>query len=521
MEIHGFKNANIRIPLHGAFSPPKEEAPSFQDHLVLGGKDRGDDGGLIRLNILHMNDIHGAVEPMMDPKISPDSPVGGLANSKTLIDREKAKNPDGTLLLNAGDIAEGSLVSYVTKGQVVVDALKDMGFDAAALGNHDFAWGQNALNCMIQGMDTPILAANVTRTEDGRVMDGAKPYLIQDVKGVKVGIIGLDTPAVGHFVDEAKLKGLQFNDGASTISRYLPEVKEKGADLVVVLSHMGFEEDKKLARDVKGIDVIVGGHSHTELKEGHREGDTLIVQAGSLTRFVGNLQLDVDPATRKIVSHQARLIPVIAKEIEPDPQIQAILKPYLAEAEKIGAVVMGEATEDLHYAHREACKLNQIHADSIREKTGAEVGICNSRTLRGHVPKGPITYRQLYSALPFTEENYVTCRAKGSTILQEIEDDLRDGATELAVPTGLKYQYDPSRPEGRRVTSIVTADGRPLDMDKEYSLVLNETMAKKKTFKDVKDRKVHGGVQQVFFDYVKAGSPWQDNPDDRVVPKAP
>lgn len=468
----------------------------------------------VRLDILHVNDMHGFLEPLKDPKISPGL-VGGLPRMKTIIDRARAENPDGTLVLNAGDIAEGTMVSYLTRGKSVAEALRPFKFDALALGNHDFAWGQAALNGMMGALGCPIVAANVVKTSDGTVMDGAQPYVIKDLKGVKVGILGLDTPEMRHFVAEEKLQGLDFLDGVKTVERWLPEVRSKGADVVVVLSHMGFEEDCKLAKAVPGLDVIVGGHSHTELPHGHQEGDTLIVQAGALTKFVGRATLEIDPATRRVVGYEAHLIPVKVDGVNPDPEVAAILAPYLREAQQVGARVMGEANEDLRHAHREAAKLNQIHADSILRASGAEFGICNSRTLRANVREGEVTFKDLYSALPFTEENYVVLRATGRQVLAEIEDDLRDKATELAVPAGLSYSYDPTRPEGQRVVSATLADGKPLDPDREYTVVLNETMSRKPAFHDT-PRKVLGPVQPLFFEAFDQGSPWNDDPDARV-----
>lgn len=469
----------------------------------------------ILLDILHVNDMHGFLEPQKDPKVS-QGLVGGFARVKTVLDRARDDNPDGTLVLNAGDIAEGTMVSYLTRGKSVAEALRPFKFDALALGNHDFAWGQAALAGMMGAIGCPVVAANVVKTSDGSVMDGAQPYILKDVKGVKVGILGLDTPEMRHFVAGEKLQGLDFLDGVETVQKWLPEVRAKGAEVVVVLSHMGFEEDCKLAKAVPGLDVIVGGHSHTELREGHQEGDTLIVQAGSLTKFVGRATLEFDPVTRRVVGHQACLIPVKVDTVSPDPEVSAIIAPYLHEAQQVGAKVMGEAREDLHHAHREAAKLNQIHADSLLRASGAEIGICNSRTLRANVREGEVTYKDLYSALPFTEENYVVLRATGRQVLAEIEDDLRDKATELAVPAGLSYAYDPTRPEGQRVMSATLASGEALDPEREYSVVLNETMSRKPAFQET-PRKVLGPVQPLFFEAFGTGSPWNDDPDSRVT----
>ena len=514
MDIKNVRASNIPIGLNNVKpGVKKSQSQPITDSFTPASQSGTEK---IKLSVLHLNDFHGAVEPMIDPSVSEKGKVGGIANVKTVIEEEKSKNPEGTLTVNAGDIAEGSMVAYITKGQVVTDTMKELKMDATTLGNHDFAWGQEDLGTMVEGLDTPVVAANITKTKDGEVMDGVKPFIMKDVKGVKVGILGLDTPDIEHFVEKSKLKGLRFNGAVETVKKHLPEMKKQGADVVMVLSHLGATEDEKLAKEMDGIDVIVGGHSHTVLDHGKKVGDTIIVQAGSLGRYVGKLDLEIDPASRKISDYNAQLIPVLADELTPDPGVQRILAPYIAQAEKYGSEVMGEAKEELHYGHREMGKLNQIHADSICEKSGAPFGICNSRTLRGHVKKGKVTRKELYSALPFTEEGFVTLNVKGKHIKQHIEDCLADGATELAVPMGsLRYEYDPSKASGERLTDIKLG-GNELEDDKEYFICVNETMGRHENFSTATNKKKVGSSQDEFFDYFKKHSPWDDKTDGRI-----
>lgn len=488
---------------------------SFADPLPENGDPAACDNGTIKIDIIHVNDMHGHVDCLIDDTVA-KGPVGGIAYVKTLVDKLRAENPKGTIVLNAGDLAEGTMISYLSKGISYCKAMHTFNFDAVALGNHDFAWDQPALKAMMEALDAPILTANIQKTANGECLDGGVPYMIKEVEGVKIGIIGLDTPNIRHFIHGPKLRGLEFRDGIETVKWYLPLMRKGGAEIILVLSHMGYEPDIELAKAVPEIDIIVGGHSHTVLQHGDKVGDTVIVQAGSLTKYVGKLEIEVDAKDHKILTAEASLIPVASAKIEPDPEVMAVLKPYLEEAAIVGAKPYGEALEDVHFAHREAAKLNQIHADSILEKTGADFVICNSRSLRGNIKKGKITYTDVYSALPFTEENYVTMYITGQQVLDEIEDDLRDKATELAVPAGLSYEYDPKRPEGHRVTKITLANGEALDPAKVYFVALNETMSRKKFFNNSRDKIVYGCVQPLFFEAIKRQSPLKDNPDDRV-----
>ncbi|MEQ8168301.1 MAG: metallophosphatase, partial [Candidatus Eremiobacterota bacterium] len=300
----------------------------------------GSNNSLIDLHILHINDFHGAIQPYMEPSISADSEVGGVANLKSVVDTERERDIQGTLLLNAGDLAEGTMTSYVSKGRVVGDAFKFFKFDAITPGNHDFAWGKDGFNSIVQGLDTPVLAGNIVNTADGKVMEGISPYTIMEKKGVKIGIIGIDTPETAVRLDPAKFQGIEFKSPAETAQKYIAELKEKGVDLIVVTSHLGLPEDEKLASEVEGIDVIVGGHTHNKLEEGKKVGNTVIVQAGTKGGYLGKLDLQIDSNTKKIVSHTAKLIPVIASQVKPDKDVQIAIAPYISEAEKFGSEVM-------------------------------------------------------------------------------------------------------------------------------------------------------------------------------------
>lgn len=508
--------------------------------LLCGGavfaKDKPEGAGrVVRLDIVHVNDIHGHVDPMLDAKVSKESLVGGIPYVRTVVEDCRRENPRGTLVLNAGDLAEGTMLSYLSRGKAICEMLAAFHFDAVALGNHDFAWGQPALEDMLKAMKAQVLTANVRTLEDGGILAGAQAYVLKDVAGLKVGILGLDTPDIRHFVAGEKLKGLDFIESARTVRFYLPLMRKAGAQVIVVLSHVGYEEDLKLAEAVPGIDVIVGGHSHTPVEHGTMVGNTLVVQAGCFGKWVGRVTLDVEqlgagavadgssavvPGAVRIVRREARLIPVLADKVQPDPEVLRILAPYARECEQVGSEVVTHCEEPVLYAHREAAKLNQVHADSllaaVRDR-GVSFGICNSRSMRGSFKAGDVPYKDLYASLPFTEENYVVMRVKGAAVLAEIEDDLRDKATELAVPMGMKYRYDKRRPEGSRVVELTLNNGETFSPEAEYIIVTNETMSRKAAFSGARDKQVLGPVQPLYFAAIRAGGPWRNDPDDRVV----
>ena len=515
MEIQQFSAATISsnsMAVRPAAAPQtqavQEEVSVPGDQISLGSGEAQPQSDVRSLRILHINDIHGAVEA--DSKGN-----GGLAKAATVFRQEKAEMPDATLTLNAGDLAEGSMVAYLTKGGVVAEAMSSIGFDAVEPGNHDFAWGQEALQQMLADTNAPVLNANIT-TADGSTL--GQPVMIREVNGVKIGMIGVDVQNMHRYVSSEKLEGLDFKDPVATVGEYLPQMKEAGCDILMVVSHVGFEDDKKIAQAYPELDLIVGGHSHTELPEGHYEGSTLIVQAGTKGQFVGEVDLDFDMGSRKIVGADARLIP-IDSSVEPDPEVADIVARSIDSVASIGNQVMGVAQEDIHFSHTGASMLNQIHADSVFERTkqeGAEIALVSARNLRGHVPAGEVTYSQLFSAFPHTEEDTCVMRVKGSALLEEMEERVQDGGRGPATPAGFTYTYDPSLPSGHRITDVTMADGSKFDPDREYTVGTTISMMRKSRFADASIKKTVCSSQELFMDAFKAGSPWTDTPDSRV-----
>lgn len=518
MKIKAFANQTRTFSATGARPAPRP-AKENQD--------------LVDLRFVHVNDTHGIIEPIFDPAASETGKVGGFSRMATVIKQARAENPQGTITVHSGDHAEGSMIAYLSRGKVVKEAEHNL-FDVRVPGNHDHAWGMEAFRDFFHTADGVNLCANVVQTKDDKCPQDFKPYQIFERKGVKIGVIGLNTPEVPHYVAAQKLEGLRFEDPLETVKRYLPQVKKEGAQVVVLADHVGLkqpersmEDDIKIARALQAarkenpelpkVDLIVGAHTHDKLDHGMKVGETLIVQAGALTENVGVADLIYSKSRHQVISAESKLVPV-TEDVKPDADVEAAIAPYVANARAQGAKVMGKALEPIDYSHREAAKLNQIHADSLLEKTDADIVLCNSRTLRAGVPAGDVTYEQLYSALPFTEDGAITLTAKGSMVRQQIEDGVRDGARELAVPAGLKYTYDPGRPSGHRVTSVTLCDGSPLKDDKDYRVGMNWTMSGNSVWDKAKDRRTNDrGCQALFFEKFQQEGPWKNDPDDRVT----
>ena len=177
---------------------------------------------------------------------------------------------------------------------------------------------------------------------------------------------------------------------------------------------------------------------------------------------------------------------------------------------------MGEAREEIRFKHQGLGKVNQILADAIVKEAGTEIALCSSRVVRGDIPKGKVTRKDLFNAVPFTEEDIIVLDIEGKHIRQYIEDRLKDGSRGIAVPAGgLKYTCNPDLPSGGRVTSI-TVNGKEMKMDEVYTIAVNNSIPVNKNFDTARIRERVDTYQEPFFRHFEAGKVWDNQTDDRV-----
>ncbi len=421
------------------------------------------------LRILHVNDFHGFAEPYQPPGST--EMLGGVAYLAAYVDQLRQEKP--TLLLAAGDMIQGSNWANLFQGKSAIRLMNAMKFDAMVAGNHAFDYGLQVLRQRIRQAKFPVLGANV----EG--LPPLKPYVIKEVGGLKVGIIGViteDTPVATH---PRNVAGLKFMSPEAAVKKYLPEVRRQ-ADIIVVLAHEGLEADRALAAHVPGIDVIVGGHSHTKLMQPVTVGPTIIVQAWEHAKALGVLDLTVTGG--KVASFNGYLLeikPVAGRE---DPDIQKIVTYYAQKVDSLLNRTIGQAAVDLdgrteHVRSRET-NLGDLVADVMREKSGAQAAIINGGGLRTSINQGKITKKQVYAVLPF--DNYlVAIRLTGRQVKQALEhgvSSLDEPAGRFPQVSGLSFTYSPSAPVGSRVKEV-TIGGGPLNPDKEYVIATNDFLA--------------------------------------------
>ncbi|MGH2490847.1 MAG: bifunctional metallophosphatase/5'-nucleotidase [Candidatus Limnocylindria bacterium] len=363
-----------------------------------------------RIQLLHTDDIHGHLDAdiVQSANASSTFRAGGMAQLAGQVAVFRARAPQRTVLVDAGDAWQGTFISNANKGEAVTKAMNLMRYDALAVGNHDFDWGQDVLAQRAKDASFPFLAANVIETNTGRSPPYLKPFTVRDLGLTTVGIIGLTNPGSGTIVKATSIAGLQFHPVIDSLRPVLAEV-QKQADIVVVAAHIGTAEATQLARDVPGIDVIIAAHDHLPIQTARLEGRTTIVDAGAYTQYVGRLEIVVDRTTRKMTDAvRAGVLTAIAANpnVRPDPDIAKLVDERRADAEKYTSRIVGRTTEPLTNI-REETGFGNLITDAFVEygrqqgwKT--DVAFYNMAGVRASFPAGQLIFGQLYEALPFS-----------------------------------------------------------------------------------------------------------------------
>jgi 5'-nucleotidase/UDP-sugar diphosphatase len=477
------------------------------------------------LTILHTTDFHGALAPEVVKIGSVQFETGGSANLVGHIDQFRKDAGGKVLVLDAGDIWQGTFGSNETKGATVVETMNIAGYDAAAAGNHDFDFGQDVLRDRAAQAKFPFLAANAVEQATGNVPAYLKPFIIKQVGNLKVGIIGLTNPGNAAIVKAESVKGLTFLDGLEAVTKYLPQVRSQ-SDIVIVLSHMGIQADQDLAARLPGIDVIVGGHTHVEQRYTMKVNDTLIVQAGSAGRVLGRLELTWDQAAKKIVKYTManELVDVVSTKVPANAQVAALVKTRLDEASAIMSRPLGETKIDLEPATEGECPLGNLVADAMLAAPSgdrpAEASMHNNSGLRARIPAGPITYGQLYQALPF-ENVIASIDIKGDAILAILERTVAGRRGNMVV-AGMTYEFDYGKAPGSRLLSA-TIGGKPIDPARVYRINTIDYLATggdgQTTFTQGKIVTLGDRVADVVAGYIKSNSPVNPKVEGRIVAK--
>ena len=472
----------------------------------------------VQVTVLHTNDLHGhAAGFVADTKVGE---IGGLARIETLINEIRAEQPN-VILLDGGDCLHGTNEINVSKGMNMVALMSGMGYDAMVPGNHDFNYGYKQLLNLANVASFDILSANVLK--DGENI--LQPYTLIEKGGYKFAIIGLstqDTPIVTH---PNNVQGLVFADPIATAKAMVAKAKAD-ANFVIVLSHLGYEVDKTLAQNVPGIDLIVGGHSHTVLDKPTTVNGINIVQDGEWGKNLGRVDLTIEDG--KITAINGKLIPV-GNKVAKNVAVETVVNVYKAKLAETMNVVIGSSDVDLMgdrgQVRTRETNLADLIIDVMREATKADLAVTNGGGIRASIAKGDITVGSVYTVLPF-DNTLVVMQFTGAQIRAALELSVSKYPAEnggFLQVSGLKFTFDPSKPAGQRIVEV-TANGQPLDPNKTYVVATNDfTAVGGDGYTMFKDGKVlfQSGLylRDVVVDYIKAQGNISSKTDGRITVK--
>jgi len=425
-----------------------------------------------RIQLLHTDDIHGHLDAdiVQSANASSTFRAGGMAQLAGQVAVYRARAPQRTLLVDAGDAWQGTFISNANKGEAVTRAMNLMRYDALAVGNHEFDWGQDVVAQRAKEATFPFLAANVIETKTGAAPFYLKPFVVKDLGIARVGIIGLTNPGSATIVKATSVTGLQFGTAADSVRPLIAEV-QKQADIVVVAAHIGLVDAVQLARDVPGIDVIVAAHDHLPIQTARVEGRTTIVNAGAYAQYLGRLEIVVDRSTRRMKDavRGGVLIAIAANaSVKPDPEIAKLVDERRADGEKYTSRSVGRTTEPLSNIREETAFGNLITDSFIeygrQQGWRTDVAFYNMAGVRASFPAGQLTFGQLYEALPFSN-TVVNVDLTGENLREVIDRAVCVTGRLHMAGVVVSYRFDAGLPSCAR---SITVGGTPLDPARTY-----------------------------------------------------
>jgi 2',3'-cyclic-nucleotide 2'-phosphodiesterase (5'-nucleotidase family) len=469
------------------------------------------------LVILHTNDIHGHLPQeeawWINPNFPP--PIGNAAAVATIIKEERQKaeqNGWGFMLLEGGDIFQGTPLGEFTKGQAVIDFMNLMGYDAMTVGNHDYDKGQDILKDLIANAEFPVLGANLLDSASGKTIDYLKPYTVIERAGLKIGLFGLITHYLRGMATPEHIQSLDIAKESATAKQMVDSLKAQNVDLIIGLLHTGYRHDKAIADTVAGIDVIIGAHSHTGLRQAYEDPKhhTIIVQTfGNLTT-IGKLDLLIDPASKQIVGYNSELKELFTEAVPQDTMVDRVVAEGTAQAEKGFDEPLGEALVDMKRGGGDKeSSIGNFVCNAMMDATGADIAFQNSAGIKADILKGEITYRNIYKVDAFG--NYlVTMDMTGSQVIKACETSVL-GYHAIFQVGGLEMTYDTKKPVWHRVVSV-NVGGQPIDTAKAYKVVTNNFLGagggNYKIFQEGTNRAdTYIQLRQAMSEYVKKRSP--------------
>ncbi len=454
------------------------------------------------VNIYHTSDTHG----FYFPRVIDGKQTGGFAALAALINKED----EPYILLDSGDFTSGTYEAKQTKGALSIDFFNMLGYSATTVGNHEADFKEDALAKNLRSSKFDIIAANFYDKKTGKLADNVKPYKTYLVGGRKIGVIGIAKDP------KPNSKVYKTKTGRKELKKAVYELKKQNPDVIVVLIHNGYADDKHEAtkdnkyfvKGIEDIDLVLGGHVHKIVNE--KKDGVLFVESGSELRGVSKISLDFDEKTGKLEDIEAQYIPLLISKTGQDAKVAEFAEANRAKAMDVN---IGYAKEKIGKDSPNTrigvdSPLGNMLADIIKNETKAEVALHNTGGVRVNIDKGPVTKRLVNEVFPFPNKMMVL-KINGKMLRKIILNALKEDRS-LFQYSGLnvRYRYKNKRP------SIVdiTINGEFLQNDRVYTVAVNDYIAEGNSegylFKKIPaaDKQLVGDriISDIFIEYLNA-----------------
>lgn len=416
------------------------------------------------VSIIHTTDLHGHILPTKT--YSGVTDVGGFARCATQIRRWRKENP-ASILVDIGDLYQGTAASYQNEGRLFVDLLANLEYDAWTLGNHDFDWGPEVLESNIKAAKTPILTANLTGAP-GKVI----PWKMREIAGFRIALIGLVTPGLPCWLMPETLGGIAPTDPALALKKSIAEARSAKADAIVVLGHYGHLKEDDFANPIRhtlteapGADIFIAGHTHAHMPS-LEIGNTLYTQASYYGIHCGKVDLTFDVNSRKLIAKTA-VTEYMDKRIGLDPGVINLSQPELKTADEQLARVLTTLKEPIPGKKRDsplARFLCKSFSEALRRNKTPVDAVFHGTFGTPEIPAGPVTVADAWEILPY-ENTLVTATVTPAQLLEIVAEDRKGYSDRTLWPYEVVWE--------KRTPVRILKDGADLPAGKPVTVAFN------------------------------------------------
>ncbi|MBF0544923.1 MAG: bifunctional metallophosphatase/5'-nucleotidase [Candidatus Riflebacteria bacterium] len=458
------------------------------------------------INIIHTSDVHGNIDSeVRNASASNEQSInGGYALLKDLINKVKAEGDEKgelTLCLDSGDYFLGTPVVDQTSGECMIDLMSYCGYHAVTLGNHEFDYSSERLFRLFEESDIIPVCCNIFSKNKDTQPDPIKPYDIVSFKTIKIGITGLETPCAIATNFEQNLHDLEIKAPKECLLKTTQELRKLGCDYIILLSHLGIDDDRQLASTSPGIDLILGGHSHFAMPETEFDGPERIpvIHSGAYLKTASKVKIIIEKNKKPVLERELKTLS--SHEFSEDPDTKKLVAKFMKrEKATMGRSIGSSQVSLFRGVIGGDSPEGSYTTDAIREAVKADFAFLNAGSIRNPIKAGQLTLESLFLVFPFNN-TIVVLEMTGEKIYELIEKtlsvkfrpqnehDLFAGRTfgiefqglvrdyydryGYLVPSNLIYHFDPELPTGKRILKLTDLKGCPIDLKKTYRVAFS------------------------------------------------